>query len=124
LLLDLPAADADKDYRALAFSDGLSVAVSHWRRKEQLARALRFDSFTGLANRELLLERLGRAVAQSQKGRSLAVMLIGFEGFEKIHATLGHRAGDELLRLAAQRIRSVLRETETLARLTGNEIAL
>jgi diguanylate cyclase (GGDEF)-like protein len=53
-----------------------------------------------------------------------AVVLIGFDGFEKINTTLGHRAGDQLLRLAARRIRSVVRETETLARVTGNELVL
>ncbi len=126
LLLDLPeeAMDADTDRQALAFSDRLSVAVSHWRRKEELARATQFDSLTGLANRELLLERLGRVLARSAGARSLAVLLIGFEGLENINATLGHRAGDELLRLAAHRIRAVVHETETLARLTGNELVL
>jgi diguanylate cyclase len=49
---------------------------------------------------------------------------MGFEGFEKINTTLGHRAGDQLLRLAASRIRAVIRETETLARVTGNELVL
>jgi diguanylate cyclase (GGDEF)-like protein len=85
---------------------------------------MHFDTLTGLANRELLLERLDHALAQSAAGRMLAVVLIGFDGFEKINTTLGHRAGDQLLRLAASRIRSVVRETETLARVAGNELAL
>jgi diguanylate cyclase (GGDEF)-like protein len=49
---------------------------------------------------------------------------MGFDGFENINTTLGHRAGDELLRLAAQRILAVVRETQTLARLSGNELVL
>ena len=122
LLLDRPSVDADTD--CLAFSDRLSVAVSHWRRKEEVARAMHFDTLTGLANRELLLERLGHALAKITAGRSLAIVLIGFDGFEKINTTLGHRAGDQMLRLAASRIRTVVRETETLARVTGNELAL
>jgi diguanylate cyclase (GGDEF)-like protein len=124
LLLDLPQFDADTDSQCLALSDRVSVAVSHWRRREELARAMHFDTLTGLANRELLLERMGHALAKSTAGRKLAVVLIGFEGFEKINTTLGHRAGDQLLRLAATRIRSVVRETETLARVTGNELVL
>jgi diguanylate cyclase (GGDEF)-like protein len=114
--------DADTDRLGLTFSDRLSVAVSHWRRKEELTRATHFDSLTGLANRELLLERIARALADS--AGAPAVMLIGFEGLENINTTLGHRAGDELLRLAAQRIRAVVHETETLARLTGNQLVL
>jgi diguanylate cyclase len=124
LLLDLPAVDADIASQCLAFSDRVSVAVSHWRRREELARAMHFDTLTGLANRELLLERLGHALANIAAGRKLAVVLMGFEGFEKINTTLGHRAGDQLLRLAASRIRAVIRETETLARVTGNELVL
>jgi diguanylate cyclase (GGDEF)-like protein len=124
LLLDLPQVDADTHSQCLAFSDRVSVAVSHWRRREELARARHFDTPTGLANRELLLERLGHALAKSTAGRTLAVVLIGFDGLENINITLGHRAGDQLLRLAASRIRSVVRETETLARVTGNELVL
>ena len=124
LLLDLPQVDADTHSQCLAFADRVSVAVSHWRRREELARAMHFDTLTGLANRELLLERLGHALATITAGRTLAVVLIGFEGFENINTTLGHRAGDQLLRLAASRIRSVIRETETLARVTGNELVL
>lgn len=124
LLLDLPGVDADTHSQCLAFSDRVSVAVSHWRRKEELARAMHFDTVTGLANRELLIERLGHALAKSTAGRTLAVVLIGFDGLENINATLGHRAGDQLLRLAASRVRAVIRETETLARVTGNELVL
>jgi diguanylate cyclase (GGDEF)-like protein len=125
LLLDLPEeVAADTDRQGLAFSDRLSVAVSHWRRKEELTRATHFDSLTGLANRELLLERLARALADSAEPGSPAVMLIGFDGLENVNTTLGHRAGDELLRLAAQRIGAIVRGTETLARLTGNQLAL
>jgi diguanylate cyclase len=124
LLLDLPQVDADTDSQCLAFSDRVSVAVSHWRRREELARAMHFDTLTGLANRELLLERLDHDLAKSSAGRKLAVMLIGFDGFENINTTLGHRAGDQLLRLAAGRIRSVVRESETLARVTGDELVL
>lgn len=124
LLLDLPQVDVDTNSHCLAFSERVSVAVSHWRRREELARARYFDTPTGLANRELLLERLGQALAKSTAGRTLAVVLIGFDGFEDISTTLGHRAGDQLLRLAASRIRSVVRETETLARVTGNELVL
>ena len=122
LLIDPPAeeVDADTDRLGLAFSDRLSVVVSNWRRKEELARATHFDSLTGLANRELLLERIAHALAAG----AVAVMLIGFDGLENINTTLGHRAGDELLRLAAQRIRATVRETETLARLTGNQLVL
>jgi diguanylate cyclase (GGDEF)-like protein len=124
LLLDLHQVDADTDSQCLALADRVSVAVSHWQRKEELARAMHFDTLTGLANRELLLERLGHALAKSATGHMVAVVLIGFEGFEKINTTLGHRAGDQLLRLAASRIRAVVRETETLARVTGNELVL
>ena len=124
LLLDVHGTDTDMDRQSLAFADRLSVTVSHWRRKADLAHAMRFDSLTGLANRDLLVEHLAQALARSSAGQALAVMLIGFDGLENINATLGHRAGDQLLRLATSRIRAVVRETETLARITGNELVL
>lgn len=124
VVLDPPEATGDLQRTGLALSDRLSVAVSHWRRKQELARATLFDSLTGLANRELLFERLGRALAEAAQARSVAVVLIGFDGFENINTMLGHRAADELLRLASYRIRSVAHETHMLARLTSNALVL
>lgn len=83
------------------------------------------DSLTGLASREALMRRLDRCAAESQRtpGRS-AVVLIDLDGFKLVNDTLGHQAGDEVLRAAAARLRRLARECDTLSRLGGDEFVL
>jgi len=124
LVLDGEDCNPNADRLGLAFADRLSVAVSYDRRKAELAHNLQFDALTGMANRQPLLNRIARILAESDAQRRCAIGLIGFNRFENINETLGLRAGDELLRLAAQRIRSVIRETDMLARLAGDQFVV
>ncbi|BDI03901.1 putative bifunctional diguanylate cyclase/phosphodiesterase [Sphaerotilus microaerophilus] len=76
-----------------------------------------FDSLTGLPNRRAFLEGLGREVARSARsGSKLAVLFMDLDGFKGINDTLGHDAGDEILRAAAERMRASVRPSDWVTR--------
>jgi diguanylate cyclase (GGDEF)-like protein len=91
-------------------------------------RTLAFrDSLTGLANRVLFDDRLQRAVQRvDEAGRTcrLAVLFVDLDGFKPVNDSWGHGQGDELLRQAAERLRMVARQGDTLARVGGDEFVL
>jgi diguanylate cyclase (GGDEF)-like protein len=90
------------------------------RLRESNARAMS-DELTGLANRRHLIERLDAAI---ERGDGLALLLIDLDGFKELNDTLGHHAGDEVLRQIGPRLGGAIREHDTLARLGGDEFAL
>lgn len=91
---------------------------------EALDRLAGEDTLTGLANRKLFLERLDQHVAEAGPSDGLAVVFLDLDGFKQINDTLGHAAGDQLLRIIAGRLREVIGETDTLARLGGDEFTI
>ena len=85
----------------------------------------RTDSLTGLANRAAFAEQVAGALARAAAtGSAVAVVLLDLDGFKKANDTLGHAAGDELLRIVAERLRSVARSGDVVARLGGDEFLL
>ncbi|KGP63892.1 diguanylate cyclase [Legionella norrlandica] len=83
------------------------------------------DSLTGLPNRELMLHKLQHALERAKRQQSLfAIIFFDLNRFKLINDSLGHAAGDELLKLVAKRMEFVLRQTDTLARLGGDEFVL
>jgi diguanylate cyclase (GGDEF)-like protein len=83
------------------------------------------DPLTGLGNRRHLLDRLDAKIAEAQSsGVRLALLLIDLDGFKELNDTLGHYAGDEVLRQIGPRLRALLREDDLLARLGGDEFAV
>jgi diguanylate cyclase (GGDEF)-like protein len=83
------------------------------------------DDLTGLGNRRHLLSRLDRSIAEAARdGGELALLLVDLDGFKELNDTLGHHAGDEVLRQIGPRLDEVLREGDTLARLGGDEFAV
>ena len=90
--------------------------------EDELRRLAFYDQLTGLPNRALLIDRLELALMASQRsGEGLGVLFIDIDRFKLINDTLGHTAGDDLLRDVASRIRASLRRSDTVARLGGDE---
>ena len=84
-----------------------------------------FDPLTGLANRSLLRDRLDRAFAQARRNQSkVGLLYLDLDGFKGINDTLGHAAGDDLLKQTASRLLSCVREEDTASRIGGDEFVL
>ncbi len=90
--------------------------------EEQLRHLATHDALTGLPNRLLLSDRLRMVLSQSRRsGQGFAVVSIGLDSFRRINDALGHPVGDAVLRAAGARLRKALRESDTLARVGGDE---
>jgi len=105
---------------------GVSQDVTEHKRQEEEARFLAYhDTLTGLPNRRLLDDRLKQAVYLAQRrDTKVAVMLIDLDNFKQVNDTLGHRAGDAVLRETAQRLARCVRKSDTLARHGGDEFVV
>jgi diguanylate cyclase (GGDEF)-like protein len=82
------------------------------------------DSLTGLANRVLLNDRLEHALSRAQHGELVAVHHLDLDQFKAVNDTFGHPCGDRLLRVVAERLRGLVRETDTIARMGGDEFVI
>ncbi|MBF0357055.1 MAG: EAL domain-containing protein [Magnetococcales bacterium] len=90
-----------------------------------LSQSAYYDSLTGLPNRILLNEKVKTAIAHSKRsGHMLAVCLMDLDGFKPINDTLGHEAGDEVLKVTAERLLESVRGEDTALRLGGDEFVL
>ena len=105
--------------------DRLAVALSSVARDKQLHDQAHFDSLTGLPNRHYLMDMLTLQVKQARRDdQLLAVLYIDLDRFKRTNDTLGHAAGDVLLRHAAARIRRAVRDVDVVARLGGDEFTV
>ena len=93
--------------------------------EDELSRQALHDPLTGLPNRVLLLNRLTEVLrSEPASESSVSVILVDLDGFKNVNDALGHPAGDELLRFAAQRLLGCVCEGDTAARLGGDEFAV
>jgi diguanylate cyclase (GGDEF)-like protein len=118
---------------AKSFRDSLirmeEIEAERREQEFEAARHIRFlahhDALTGLANRALFTEKLADAVTRLQRhDENFAVLMLDLDDFKNVNDTLGHPAGDQLLREVAQRLKASLRATDVLARLGGDEFAI
>jgi diguanylate cyclase (GGDEF)-like protein/PAS domain S-box-containing protein len=108
-------------YYAGVFSD-ITLHEDVRNRLHQLAY---YDPLTRLPNRQLFMDRLTLAVAQAQRcGRGFALLFIDLDGFKDVNDTLGHCCGDRLLAALAERLRGVVRQSDTVSRLGGDEFTV
>jgi diguanylate cyclase (GGDEF)-like protein/PAS domain S-box-containing protein len=92
--------------------------------EEQIFHIAHHDALTGLPNRIQYNERLEQELEAIESGASLAVLYLDLDHFKNVNDTLGHSIGDELLKTAADRLRSCVRQTDIIARLGGDEFAI
>jgi diguanylate cyclase (GGDEF)-like protein/PAS domain S-box-containing protein len=100
--------------------------ISAAKRAEEEIRSLAFfDPLTGLANRRLLMERLSKSMAFSNRThRKRALLFVDLDDFKKLNDTMGHQTGDMLLREVANRLTACVREVDTVSRLGGDEFVI
>ncbi len=93
--------------------------------EERLGYLATHDVLTNLANRALFEERLARSIVQAKRlGRKVAVMYVDLDRFKLVNDTLGHNAGDEVLKVVAGRIAGQVLSNDTVARMGGDEFAI
>jgi diguanylate cyclase (GGDEF)-like protein len=99
--------------------------TEHRRRSDHVNYLAHHDHLTGLANRTLLHERLRQAILRAQNhGNRVAVFLLDIDYFKQINDSLGHADGDVLLATVGQRLLSSVRESDTVARIGGDEFVI
>ncbi len=112
----------DERGRFLGFR-GIGTDLTEQRRSEQeISRLARFDSLTGLPNRELMRQTLDEALRNaSRRQKGCALFLIDLDRFKNVNDTLGHPIGDALLRQVGERLKSVMGDHGQVGRLGGDE---
>ena len=99
--------------------------TKHKEFEQDIWHQANFDQLTGLANRNLCLDRLRYEIKMGQRSnKKLALMFIDLDRFKYVNDTLGHDSGDELLKFAAIRLKECLRKTDTVARFGGDEFVI
>src|SRR3569833_834891 len=123
--LEAPVADSCPATSGTQFAERLAVALSKSARDERLYRQAHYDPLTALPNRILFRDRLAQELANSTAGLSRGALLyIDLDHFKRVNDSVGHNAGDQLLTIVAQRLRSCTKDGDTVARLGGDEFTV
>jgi diguanylate cyclase (GGDEF)-like protein len=120
-----------QDYLVKWEGDGRSIlrairyAVERKRAEVRLNYLARHDALTGIPNRQNLRDQLSQATARALRGQKvMALLVLDLDRFKSVNETLGHEAGDMLLRAVVQRLSGSVREGDLIARLGGDEFAV
>ena len=118
-------ADFDLVERLRGLAGQAGVAFRNARLVEQIRHQAVHDALTGLPNRALILDRAEQMLARARRERRpVAALFVDLDNFKDINDTLGHEAGDKLLRAVAARFAGVLRDSDTVGRLGGDEFVV
>ncbi|WP_288393249.1 EAL domain-containing protein [uncultured Herbaspirillum sp.] len=102
-----------------------ALAIEREASRARIHQLAFYDSLTGLPNRSLLLVQAGQAIATAERNHTtVAVMFIDLDRFKQVNDSLGHQAGDELLRTVATRLQSQARRSDIVGRLSGDEFVV
>jgi len=125
LLLADPESRGSSTRHARAFARRFAVALGSERRRAALLKQAYYDDLTGLPNRQLFKDRLEREIAHARRTQTqIAIVYIDLDRFKNVNDSMGHSAGDALLRGVSEQLVSQLRESDTLARLGGDEFVV
>ncbi len=108
------------------FTIGTIQDITERKQAEKMINFMAYhDRLTGLPNRALLFDRLSQAMSQAKRdGKSVALLFADLDGFKAVNDRYGHEAGDNVLKMAAQRFLACVREVDTVARFGGDEFAI
>jgi diguanylate cyclase (GGDEF)-like protein len=122
---DVARSTSELDRQALEALTGVAEqTLDRLALVQQLARQARQDGLTGLPNRVLFTERLEAALEAATNGRQVAVLYLDLDGFKSVNDRFGHAAGDDLLRIVADRLGPLVGAAGCVARLGGDEFAI
>jgi diguanylate cyclase (GGDEF)-like protein len=103
----------------------IGFSFEEYEKNEKISYLSLYDQLTGLANRDLFNDRLNQAISRAErKGILVAVSVIDIDGFHNINEKFGHKVGDEILKEVSKRISSILRQSDTIARLGSDEFGM
>ena len=103
----------------------IRYGIQHKDVERRLAELAQYDALTGLANRSMFNTRLADAIAQAKRTKlDMVLLLLDLDRFKDVNDTMGHPVGDLLLKAVSARLTGVLRETDVVARLSGDEFAI
>ena len=126
LVETLQRSEQELESRVAGRTSELETANATLRKKEEeLEYLARHDPLTGLANRVMLNDRIGGAIARARRSkRAVGVLVADLDGFKAINDAHGHYIGDQMLKAVSARLKACVRETDTVARLGGDEFVL
>ena len=112
--------------QAVKLKDGIAITasdISERKRNEQrITHQAQHDALTGLPNRNLLDDRINQSIAFAKRENfKVGILLIDLDAFKQINDTFGHAVGDEVLRTVAQRLKEVMRASDSIVRIGGDE---